>query len=282
MKRRSRRACSPEAWRRQSRAEDELSLVHGGSAVVQQIAVATNMSSCIDEKRGGVLVCAASNAAADHLAEKILLTQVSVVRLYARAHNPSSSHSPSLLLESHLEALASDPNSSASEYVRLRKLRAEFAELSPLDSKHLDQLRRTAEAEVLSKADVVVCTCSTAAESRIVTRAFHFLLVDEAAQALEPESFMIYELHEPLLDSPQLRTGIAARARIYSPPFASLCAYVLSVLSAIRRRLIGSRARHTTLSGLLGRSSPSHRHRHRFSPFSFLPRYSIDARHLVR
>mmetsp|Transcript_9859 Transcript_9859/g.20864 ORF Transcript_9859/g.20864 Transcript_9859/m.20864 type:complete len:125 (+) Transcript_9859:26-400(+) len=38
---------------------------------------------------------------------------------------------------------------------------------------------------------------------------------------------MIYELHEPLLDSPQLRTGIAARARIYSPPFASLCAYVL-------------------------------------------------------
>ncbi|KAL1495521.1 hypothetical protein AB1Y20_016885 [Prymnesium parvum] len=147
-----------------------LSLIQGPPGTGKTEVAATLVYHFVSQKRGGVLVCAASNAAADHLAEKILLTQVSVVRLYARAHNPSSSHSPSLLLESHLGALASDPNSSASEYVRLRKLRAEFAELSPLDSKHFDQLRRTAEAEVLSKADVVVCTCSTAAESRIVSR----------------------------------------------------------------------------------------------------------------
>ncbi|KAL1527665.1 hypothetical protein AB1Y20_009051 [Prymnesium parvum] len=62
------------------------------------------------------------------------------------------------------------------------------------------QLRRAAEADVLSKADVVVCTCSTAAESRIVTRAFHYLLVDEAAQALEPE--VLIPLTAPVFSTP--------------------------------------------------------------------------------
>jgi len=41
---------------------------------------------------------------------------------------------------------------------------------------------------VLRRADVVVCTCSAAAESRLASRTFHFLLIDEAAQALEPEA----------------------------------------------------------------------------------------------
>jgi len=45
-----------------------------------------------------------------------------------------------------------------------------------------------------------VCTCSTAAESRIVTRAFHYLLVDEAAQALEPE--VLIPLTAPVFSTP--------------------------------------------------------------------------------
>lgn len=67
----------------------------------------------VQQGRGAVLVCVASNAAEDHLAEKILLTGVSTVRLRARSHCPPEGQSAPLSLSSHLEARSGDPSSPA-------------------------------------------------------------------------------------------------------------------------------------------------------------------------
>ncbi|KAL1500352.1 hypothetical protein AB1Y20_013015 [Prymnesium parvum] len=137
--------------------------------------------------RGPVLVCAASNSAGDHLAEKIHRTGVSTVRLYSRTHRLSTISEP-LTLEAHLAALPADGTSEIKEYRSLLQLRAKVGELSPVDAKKLEAARKSAEAAVLHRAAVVVCTCSAAAEARVSSRTFHFLLIDEAAQALEPEA----------------------------------------------------------------------------------------------
>ena len=136
-----------------------LTLIQGPPGTGKTETAASLVYHFVNQGRGPVLVCAASNSAGDHLAEKILLTGVSVVRLYSRTHRVSTVSS-ALTLEAHLESLPADGTSAIAEYRSLLQLRAELGELSPLDSKQLDSSRRSAEAAVLRRAAVVVCTCS--------------------------------------------------------------------------------------------------------------------------
>ena len=154
--------------------EHPLTLIQGPPGTGKTETAATLVYHYAQQGRGAVLVCAASNAAADHLAEKILLTKVSVVRLRSRSHPPPEGQSSSLSLSSHLEALSGDSSSPASEYQRLLRLRSELEELSPVDAQNLESVRRSSESEVLKRVEVVVCTCSTAAETRLVSRSFRY------------------------------------------------------------------------------------------------------------
>lgn len=49
------------------------------------------------------------------------------------------------------------------------------------------KLKDAKEKELLSKADVICCTCITASDRRLSSLEFRCVLVDESTQATEPE-----------------------------------------------------------------------------------------------
>jgi regulator of nonsense transcripts 1 len=73
---------------------------------------------------------------------------------------------------------------------KLFKLREERKELSQVDERKFFQLRRQAEREILSVADVICCTCSGAGDPRLQGINFRTVLIDEATQASEPEALI--------------------------------------------------------------------------------------------
>uniref|UniRef100_A0A915E9R4 DNA helicase n=1 Tax=Ditylenchus dipsaci TaxID=166011 RepID=A0A915E9R4_9BILA len=66
-------------------------------------------------------------------------------------------------------------------------LKNEVGELSTSDEKRFISLRNAKEQELLSRADVICCTCVTAADKRLSQREFRCALIDESTQATEPE-----------------------------------------------------------------------------------------------
>ena len=56
------------------------------------------------------------------------------------------------------------------------------------DEKKFNILKRRAEMQILKAADVVLCTCSAAGDSRIASLRFRQCLIDEATQARSPRS----------------------------------------------------------------------------------------------
>eukprot|EP00327_Prymnesium_parvum_P007081 CAMPEP_0182804526 /NCGR_PEP_ID=MMETSP0006_2-20121128/4593_1 /TAXON_ID=97485 /ORGANISM="Prymnesium parvum, Strain Texoma1" /LENGTH=307 /DNA_ID=CAMNT_0024930041 /DNA_START=120 /DNA_END=1043 /DNA_ORIENTATION=+ len=168
-----------------------LTLVQGPPGTGKKLETAASLVyHFVNQGRGPVLVCAASNAAGDHLAEKILLTGVSVVRLYSRSHRVSTI-SRALTLEAHL--VTSTPFRPTALLQLQSTVHSSCLELSPTSFRSSTQSNWNRRGKVQRRgcapeADVVVCTCSAAAESRLASRTFHFLLIDEAAQALEPEA----------------------------------------------------------------------------------------------
>uniref|UniRef100_A0A915CY82 DNA2/NAM7 helicase-like C-terminal domain-containing protein n=1 Tax=Ditylenchus dipsaci TaxID=166011 RepID=A0A915CY82_9BILA len=73
------------------------------------------------------------------------------------------------------------------ELHKLMLLKDEVGELSASDEKRFLSLRNKKEQELLSRADVICCTCVTAADMRLSKREFRCALIDESTQATEPE-----------------------------------------------------------------------------------------------
>ena len=58
------------------------------------------------------------------------------------------------------------------------------------DERRYRALLRKAELDLLSKADVICCTCVGAGDPRLSKLTFKSVLVDEATQACEPEALI--------------------------------------------------------------------------------------------
>ena len=130
-----------------------------------------------------VLVCAPSNVAVDHLAERIHQTGVKVLRLSAKSREHIDSKVEHLTLHNMISVLEEGENpSSSSEPKKGGKKGRRGNE----DSKRRKQLER----ELIREADVVCCTCSGAGDPRLVGMRFRRVLIDEATQATEPESLI--------------------------------------------------------------------------------------------
>lgn len=129
-----------------------------------------------------VLVCAPSNIAVDQLAEKLHMTGLKVIRFCAKGREavslknflkpnivPFQVDSPVtfLTLHSQLKALQ-----GATELHKLMRLKEEVGELSQIDEARFKQLIMTKEKELLSKAEVICCTCIAAADPRMRDREF--------------------------------------------------------------------------------------------------------------
>ena len=134
---------------------------------------------------GQILVCAPSNIACDHLTEKLHMAGLNVVRVTAKSREDVASSVDFLTLHSQVRQLATaDANK---ELLKLMTLKETVGELSDRDARRLTTVKSRLESRILSNADVICCTCVSAADPRINRMRFKHVLVDEATQATEPE-----------------------------------------------------------------------------------------------
>ncbi|KAK0425498.1 hypothetical protein QR680_009236 [Steinernema hermaphroditum] len=159
-----------------------LSLIQGPPGTGKTVTSATLVYHLVKQTNGQVLVCAPSNIAVDQLAEKIHRTGLKVVRLCAKGRETVESPVAFLSLHNQLKALH-----GAAELHKLMQLKDEIGELSYVDEKRFRALKNAKERELLSQADVICCTCVTAADKRLKQMEFRCVLVDESTQATEPE-----------------------------------------------------------------------------------------------
>jgi len=139
------------------------------------------------KKHDQILVCAPSNIVVDQLAEKISKTNVKVVRLCSKSREAVSSSVEHLTLHSQIRML------NVPEYNKMNKLfklLEDQGELSSKDEDDFKKLKKQAENDILESADVICCTCITAADPRLNDFTFRYVLIDEATQAIEPECLL--------------------------------------------------------------------------------------------
>lgn len=163
-----------------------LSLIQGPPGTGKTVTSATIVYHLTKTHNDQVFVCAPSNVAVDHLAEKLHNLGLKVVRIMARSREDVESSVPFLSLSSQIHAAASS-GSHFSELKKLLQLKKEVGELSLADEKKYLKLLRAAERKILDKADVVCCTCIGAGDRRLSGRRFRTVLIDESTQAAEPE-----------------------------------------------------------------------------------------------
>ncbi|KRZ28365.1 Regulator of nonsense transcripts 1 [Trichinella pseudospiralis] len=135
-------------------------------------------------KAGGtpILVCAPSNVAVDHLAEKINRTGLKVIRMCAKSREAVDSPVNFLALHNQVRNLEGQE-----ELRKLWQLKENIGKLSTEDEKRFRLLRGKCERDLLKDADVICCTCVAAGESKLKDIKFRTVLIDESAQATEPE-----------------------------------------------------------------------------------------------
>ena len=134
---------------------------------------------------GQILVCAPSNIACDHLTEKLHLAGLRVVRVTARSREDVPSSVDFLTLHAQVKQLANTQDHA--DLLKLMRLKETAGQLSLKDERRYRAAQTRLESRILDKADIVCCTCVSAADARISRLRFKHVLVDEATQATEPE-----------------------------------------------------------------------------------------------
>jgi regulator of nonsense transcripts 1 len=164
-----------------------LSLIQGPPGTGKTVTSATIVYHLAKADQGQVLVVAPSNIAVDHLAERISLTGLRVVRLQAKSREEVAGSVESLTLQYQVRNLDIP---EAAELRKLQLLREELGELSSADERKHQTLLRHLEREVLHAADVVCCTCVGSGDPRLSKFKFRRVLIDEATQAVEAEALI--------------------------------------------------------------------------------------------
>lgn len=178
----------------------DVALIHGPPGTGKTTTLVAAIAEIL-RREHQVLVCAPSNTAVDLLAEKCSMQGLEVLRL----GNPAR-------VDENIHQLTLDARMSKHEdYAALRKLRKEAGNIQKLalkykrkfdagarsrrramlqESREIRQLARQLEAymlhQVMSSAQVICTTLTGAAHPLLEARHFHTILIDEAAQALEP------------------------------------------------------------------------------------------------
>ncbi len=164
--------------------QQPLSLVQGPPGTGKTVTSATIVYHLAKRGNGQVIVCAPSNVAVDHLAEKIEKTGLKVVRISSRSREHLVSSVEHLTL--HYQ-VANIGGSTHKAFQNLQQLKNETGELSAGDEKKYRKAQKKLELEILENADVICTTAVGAGDPRLANFRFRMVLIDEATQATEPE-----------------------------------------------------------------------------------------------
>lgn len=180
---------------------NQIAVVHGPPGTGKTTTLVGAIKALAQKERQQILVTAPSNAAVDLLSEKLSDEGLNVVRV----GNPArvNERQMALTLDSKTGA-----HNSAKEIKRLRRQAAEYRDLAqkykrsfgPAEReqrkalfaearKLMQEVEKTEQyiaEDVLSKADVITATLVGAAHYTIRQRRYGTVVIDEAAQALEP------------------------------------------------------------------------------------------------
>lgn len=128
-----------------------------------------------------VLACAPSNTAVDNLAERMHNIGLKVLRFLSNTKSQSSV--PHLTFKAFLQRNL--------RYKELAKLQGKIEDFEGFtnaeDRIYKAQIERALQ-EAFDSAEVVCCTCSTAADDRLNGFRYNFVLIDEATQSFELET----------------------------------------------------------------------------------------------
>lgn len=172
----------PQEYALKSVLKKRFSLIQGPPGTGKTVTTAHLVRLLKALELGSTLVTAPSNAAADQLATKLLVADMSVVRVYARMVEDGP---PGPLQKNSLHHLLHDEDTDSPQLKELK----EEKKTKEIKVKY-ETLQREKEKSILSKADVVVTTVVGAGDKRLEGINFKSVVVDEATMLTEPESLV--------------------------------------------------------------------------------------------
>lgn len=179
---------------------DDIALVHGPPGTGKTTTLVESIFEIAkDNKR--IMVCAASNAAVDHLTKSLAARGINVVRIgnLAKIDEDNSARTMDVLLAAdrdfkkikELKKRAVELRKMGGKYKRsFGREEAEQRKLLFQEAKNIGKEARELEQYIVDKiidsAQVIACTLIGSTNDYIRDRRFDVVFIDEAGQALEP------------------------------------------------------------------------------------------------